>query len=207
VQLWEVPVNAPAPYLSDKVDQSFLALRRRVIDEAGWDLLGQLDNMFTPLEAKPLPGQPIQSWNKAGRAFDLSYQDVTTFQPRVEVVREEIGAETYWRIYLRAEAQDGSQGEPLRRLPWDFRARYGEDPRFYDQGGRYKDEIPAGYYVDFTDLAADYGWERVPAGDNWRTFFPGIRFWHYVKRGDLTWAEAMREIYLPEALDGVEGMP
>ena len=36
--------------------------------------------------------------------------------------------------------------------------------------------LPDGYYVDFTALAAAYGWERVPAADNWRTFFPGIRY-------------------------------
>lgn len=202
VQLFQVPVNAPSPYLSDKVDQSFLALRQRVIQEAGWDYLGQLDNMFLPLSSKPLPGQPAESWNQAGRAIDVRYQDALAFDPQVEIVREEVGAETYWRIYLRATAQDGSMGEPLRARSWDFRARFGNEPRYYNEGGRLKDSIPAGYYIDFTALAADYGWQRVPASDNWRTFFPGIRFWHYQNRGGLTWAEAMREIYRPEEWRG-----
>ncbi len=202
VQLFQVPINAPSPYLSDKVDQSFLALRQRVVQETGWDYLGQLDNMFTALDSQPLPGQPAESWNKAGRAIDVRYQDALAFDPQVEIMREDVGAETYWRIYLRATAQDGSMGEPLRAIPWDFRARYGNEPRYYNEGGKLKDAIPAGYYVDFTALAADYGWQRVPASDNWRTFFPGIRFWHYENRGDLTWAAAMREIYRADELNG-----
>lgn len=92
-------------------------------------------------------------------------------------------------------------GEPLRDRPWDFRARFGDDPQYYDQGGTLKEEIPAGYYIDFTTMAADYGWHRVAAGDNWRTYFPAVRFWQYEKRDNLSWDEAMREIY---AADEVE---
>jgi TolB protein len=199
VLLFEMPVSAPSPYLSDRVDQSFLALRQRVEQEAGWDLLGRLDNMYEALDAQSFPGQSSATWNKAGRAFDLYYREAIAFEPRVEVVRETVGLETYWRVYLKADAQDGSQGEPLRDLPWDFRARFGDEPQYYDEGGVFKDRIPAGYFVDFTALAADYGWQRVPAANNWRTFFPGILFWHYENRQALAWEEAMLEIH-PETL-------
>ncbi|MCA9872982.1 MAG: PD40 domain-containing protein [Anaerolineales bacterium] len=194
VKLFEMPVSAPSPYLSDRVDQSFLALRQRTAAEAGWDFLAQLDNMFEAIDEKSAPGQSNQTWNKAGRAIDLAYREVLSFEPRVEVVRDDIGLDTYWRVYLRAEVQDGSQGEPLRELPWDFRARFGDEPQYYDEGGVLKETIPAGYYVDFTTLAADYGWQRVPADENWRTFFPGIGFWHYENRQGLGWEEAMLEI-------------
>lgn len=199
VVLFEMPVSAPSPYLSDRVDQSFLALRLRVEAEAGWDFLGRLDHLYEAIEQRSLPGQSNRNWNKAGRAFDFYYREAMTFAPRVEVVREEIGLETYWRVYLRAAAQDGSMGEPLRQLPWDFRARLGDDPQYYDEGGKLKDSIPAGYYVDFTALAADYGWTRIPADDNWRTFFPGINFWHFQNRQGLLWEAAMLEIH-PEVL-------
>jgi TolB protein len=205
--LYELPVNAPSPYLSDQVDQSFTALRQRVIDEAGWDFLGQLDHMFEPIDARPLPGQTIQSWNKAGRAFDFYYRQALSFEPRVEVVRENEGTDTYWRIFIKAEAQDGSQGQPLRSLPWDFQARFGDEPRFYDAGGKLKDAIPSGYYIDFTALAADYGWQRVPAGSNWRSYFPGINFWHFENHGDLTWEEAMLELYTAAEFTAVFGEP
>jgi TolB protein len=71
--LWELDIDAPLPYLSERVDQSFEALRARVLAEAGWDLLGQLDNMYLSLDDKPLPGQPAESWSYAGRAFDFNY--------------------------------------------------------------------------------------------------------------------------------------
>lgn len=203
--LLQMPVDAPAPYLSDRVDQSFLALRDHVIRAAGWDFLGTLDNMYEVLETRPLPGQPDQTWNKAGRAFDYYGRHVLDFEPQLEVGRENQGSELYWRTYLRAARQDGTLGEPLRDLPWDFRARFGAEPAYYDKGGKYQAQIPAGYYVDFTELAADYGWSRVPADDNWRTFFPGIRFWHYENRQGLAWDEAMRELHTPAALEAAFG--
>ncbi|PID87221.1 MAG: hypothetical protein CSB13_00355 [Chloroflexi bacterium] len=195
VMLYEMPVDAPSPYLSDQVDQSFLALRQRMQSELGWDYLGQFENMFEELDGRHMPGTDPQTWNKAGRAFDLPYQEATTFEPRVEIVKEEINLDTYWRLFVLADQQDGSQGEPLREMSWNFRARFGDEPQYYDEGGVMKESIPGGYYVDFTNLAADYGWERVPADANWRTFFPGIRFGHFENRQGLTWEEAMLQIY------------
>ena len=198
--LFPVAVNAPSPYLSDEVDQSFEALRQRVITEAGWDFLGRLDNMFEALDVRPLPGQSAQSWNKAGRAFDFYFREALGFEPRVELVKLEMNGETYWRVFVKTAVQDGSQGEPLRTLTWDFQSRSGDDPRYYEQGGKWRDAVPTGYYLDFTDLAADYGWQWVPANPNWRTYFPDIRFWHYEKRDGLTWEAAMRQLYTDDEL-------
>ncbi|MCI0397905.1 MAG: hypothetical protein L0332_11765 [Chloroflexi bacterium] len=200
-QLWEVEANAPSPYLSDRVNDSFAALRQRVLDEVGWDFLGQADNLFAPLSALPFPGQPSQTWNKAGRAFDFYYRHALADDPQMEIVREERGYETYWRVFLKAAVQDGTQGEPMRDLPWDFRARYGFDPQYYDQGGKWKDVVPAGYYLDFTALAADYGWTRVPAVPSWHTYFQGILYWHFENRQGLSWEEAMLELYTAEELE------
>ena len=195
-----VDIEAPLPFFSDRVEQSFLALGERIEAESGISLLAEVERAFEPLDAQPRPNEPLRSWHKAGRAFDFVYDDALLFNPNIEVIRDDGGEKAYWRIYLRSDVQDGTQGEPLRDLPWDFRARYGSDPEYYDQGGRYKDQIPAGYYVDFTELAADYGWERVPSTDNWRTYFPGVRFWQFEKRDGLTWESAMLEIYEREAL-------
>ena len=60
--------------------------------------------------------------------------------------------------------------------------------------------MPTGYYVSLTELAQDYGWEPVPADRNWRTFYPGVRFWQFEKRDGLTWEQAMLEIYEAEEL-------
>lgn len=202
VMLFEMSVNAPSPYLSDQVDQSFTALRERVIEEAGWDFLGLLNGMYEPLETRPQPGQTAESWNKAGRAFDFYYREALGLNPQVVVVREDIGAQTYWRVYVRAAVQDGSLGEPITSRNWDFQARSGDDPQYYEQGGKVADTVPAGYYIDFTSLAASYGWQRVPANARWRTYFPDILFWHFENRQSLTWLEAMQQLYTEAELNG-----
>jgi TolB protein len=205
--LFPVEVNAPSPYLSDAVDQSFAALRQRVITEAGWDFLGRLDGMFEAIDAGPLPGQSAQSWNKTGRAFDFYFREALGFEPQVELVKMEINGETYWRVYVKTAVQDGSQGEPLRALTWDLQARSGDDPSYYEQGGKWRELVPSGYYIDFTALAADYGWQWVPANTSWRTYFPDIRFWHYEKRDDITWEAAMRQLYTEDELAPVLERP
>jgi TolB protein len=114
------------------------------------------------------------------------------------IIREddEVGR-TYWRVYLRVRenAQNGSFGEPLRQLPWDFTARTSGDPRYYEEGGKLMDAIPTGYYIDFTQLAADYGWYPVPAARTWRVNTTGILYWQFIKMDNLPWEQAMRQLY------------
>ena len=54
-------VQAPYPQLHDLVDESFVALRQRVIAEAGWDVLASLGNAFVPLTTSLDP-----AWVKTG---------------------------------------------------------------------------------------------------------------------------------------------
>ncbi len=213
VTLAELQVSGP--YLNDRVDDSFEALRQRMIEEAGWDFLGTLDQMWEPMDTAPPPGLDGRSWNKAGRAFDIGRELNLGPQPLVEVVPEPgdcdaasgpcSGTETWWRVFVRAQRQDGSQGEPLRARPWNFQARYSGNASDYEAGGQPKSDIPAGYYVDLTQLAADYGWERVPSGRIWRTFFPAVLFWRFEKREGLTWEEAMLELYTHKELNEAFG--
>jgi hypothetical protein len=60
--------------------------------------------------------------------------------------------------------------------------------------------VPPGYWVDVTSLAAQYGWERVPALPNWRTFFRGARFTEFILTDGLDWYSAMLQLYPPEVL-------
>jgi TolB protein len=87
----------------------------------------------------------------------------------------------------------------LRDTPWDLSARYNLDPKDYEQGGAYS-EVPAGYWVDVTALALQYGWERVPALPNWRTFYRGARFTEFALTGGLDWYSAMLQLYPPDVL-------
>jgi TolB protein len=186
-------VTAPDARLSDRVDEAYAGLRRAIAQAAGWDFLATLDNAALPLLAPPPPTMDSDSWLKTGRAFDFSR--VTADAGWVDITREDYGFRTYWRVWVRTVRQDGSQGEPLHSLPWNFAARYSGRPKPYDAGGEYYSIMPSGYFVDFTTLAEDFGWSRVPAQKNWPSFFPGILYWRFEHRDSLDWLAALREVY------------
>jgi len=189
-------VQAPYPELHDLVDESYIALRQRTIREAGWDALGSLQNAFVPLTAPLDPGLG-QDWLYTGRAFAIN--SLMTNAGWMAAVREDIGAQTYWRLYIRTLAQDGSQGAPIENPPWDLAARYELDPETYESGGRYAPS-PSGYWIDFTALAQAYGWERLPALPNWRNYYAGARYTEFALTSGLDWYSAMLELYPPDIL-------
>jgi TolB protein len=131
-----------------------------------------------------------------GRAVDINQgflRDGT-----IELVREDVGGVTYWRVYIKAREQDGSYGEPLKVAPWDLNAR-SQGGLATANGGRLK-AIPDGYFVDFTTIAADYGWERRNALSNWRSSYFDVEWWHFQKTEGMSWYECMVEVYEPEAV-------
>lgn len=198
-------VQVEQALLSDQVNDSFNALRRAVNEQVGIDVLGRLDDAFWQIDRPPEPGVPRQgNWLLTGRAFAIQRSGIFGFPPPLEVVREDIGVDTFWRVYVRVsdDAQAGQLGEPLRVFPWDFAARTSGDVEAYDQGGRLKTEIPTGYYVDITSVAADFGWMRAPSARDWRANAETINFWLFEKREGLTWYEAMRELYTDAQLGG-----
>lgn len=197
------------PVLNDAVNDSFNALRERTLQVVGWDFLAQLDDAFWGLDRRPALGEPRRNWHMTGRAFSITRNATRGFPPLIELVRYNLGVETYWRLYVRVDedAQFGQLGEPLRRMPWDFAARDSGDVEAYNQGGRLRTEMPSGYYVDFTQLALDYGWEWMPAGTDWRGNFNVINYWMYIKPEGLDWLSAMLEIYNESELGGFAPTP
>ncbi len=164
--------------------------------DAGWDALASLENAFVPLTTALDPGLG-EDWLYTGRAFALNSLMINAGW--MAVVREDIGSQTYWRLYIRAQKQDGSEGEPIENPPWDLNARYDLDPVIYEAGGKYG-AVPTGYWVDFTALAQAYGWERLPALPNWRNYYAGARFTEFALTGGLDWYSAMLQLYPPDAL-------
>lgn len=196
-------VAAPQPYLSDRVNDSFEALRLRALSAIGYDFLGTLEDAFWHQDRPPEPGEPRENWHYAGRAIAFDRNLIYAGPPApVEIVREDREVSTYWRVFVRAAeaGQNGALGEPLRALPWDFAARSSGDVADYERGGRLKSAVPPGYYVDLTLLAEDFGWERVPARRAWQSNFSAVQYWELVKTDGLTWDAAMRELYTAEEL-------
>lgn len=201
-RLRAISVNVQQPSLNERVDDSFNAMRQFVLAQAGWDVLGRLDHAFWDITRPPSPGEAVRSWFKTGRAIGIPRADIVGNPPAFEVVREDIGVQTYWRVYVRVvgNAQSGQLGEPLRYMPWDFASRTEGDVQSYDQGGRLKATMPSGYYIDLTAIAETYGWQRQPAGSDWRANINSVNYWLFVNDGGLTWYDAMRELYTEGAL-------
>jgi TolB protein len=195
-----VPLNdvqAPQPFLHDMVDESFQALRDEIARISGWDFLFNLENAYTPLTSSLAPGF-VEDWLYTGRAFTFSTLPLNAGW--LSIVREDFGPQTYWRVYVLARFQDGSAGMPLHSLPWDFAARYSGSTTDYERGGALAQSVPSGYWIDFTRLAAGYGWERQPALSLWGASYPAARFNEFVHSGGLDWRSAMLELYPAEVL-------
>ena len=189
--------------MSNRVAGSYQALRAQVKAQAGWDFLAVLSDMTRQLTGGVCgDGCENLSWHKTGRAVDTRLSVVTDGAQMIEIVREDQLGETYWRVYLRAARQDGSLGAPLTEPSWDwsYRARWTLAPH---EGGIPK-TIPVGYYVDFTDLARAYGWERISSYDDptlsWKENNTGMEFWHFQKTGGLNWYAAVSELHSPSTL-------
>ncbi len=194
-------VDAPGARLNAALVQDYEAMRAELREDLGIDFLGQLSDMWRPLG---FTGSSFFSWHKTGRAFDIAMDFRSPSGGTGMVILRETGGRTRWRIFLRAAAQDGSVGAPLRQPGWDFYARHGGDPQAEREGGERRGAIPAGYYVDFTAVAARYGWHRIPAisrpGFDWREDWDAIEFWHFERRDRLSWFEAARQAYDDEML-------
>jgi TolB protein len=191
-------VQAPLPLLQDRVDEAFYTLKARVAERAGWDFLTSLEQAYIPLTAPLNPGL-MDDWLYTGRAFRFNTAPLNAGW--LLIARQDFGAQTYWRVYLRTRFQDGSQGQPLKELPWNLSARFSGDPLAYEQGGRLEAAIPAGYWLDFTRLATSLGWERLPSLSTWRVAYSGVRYDEFVLREGRDWMSAMLELYPKAALD------
>lgn len=189
-------VNAPVAELNAAIIAPFDALRQRSAELLGWDALSNLENAFVPLN-EPLPPGRQQSWLYTGRAFALHSGLLDAAW--LVVLPEEFGGQTYWRIYLRTAATDGL-GRPLTEHPWDFAARLNGDNASLQAGGAPAAAIPAGTWIDFTDLAAEYGFERLPALPNWRSYYPGALFNEFAFTAGLSWQQAMLQLYSESAV-------
>jgi TolB protein len=187
--------------LSDAVDGSFNALRQQVLADSGHDFLSRLSEGIRPLDYYS-PASAYASWHKAGRAFDTVLDFYDRWGPLMELAREDIGADTYWRVYVRCARQDGSQGRPLTVSPWDH-THEGREVRGRGQGGA-PESLPQGYYVDFTTLAQLFGWQRISAHDaydfHWHEAFKAMEYWHFQKTGGMRWYQAMGQIWDDETL-------
>lgn len=189
-------VSAPHPYLSDSVDDFFNALRQEISRTSGWDVLANLENAYLPMTDPTLPGT-IDEWLVTGLAYSINPLPLQAGWMAIK--REDIGGEVYWRVYVRARYQDGSQGMPLTFQTWDLDARANGNPNDYEAGGALNG-VPEGYWIDITEISNRFGWFRLPALTNWRAYYSASRFNHFAFTRGMNWETAMLELYPAEMI-------
>lgn len=203
-------VKAGTPWLADTVDDSFRAWRIRVRAEVGFDFLSELSDASRDVGQYSDTTQ-YASWHKSGRAIDTLFDYFLGPQLAHEIVRENYSGNTYWRVFLRCVDQSGRCGRPLTANAWDYsdEARTEIAP---EEGGVEKKNL-TGYYVDFTALAREYGWEPISSYDDidysWTWHFLAFEYWHYQKtlrtgagpHRHSNWYRAMSEVYPAKTLE------
>ncbi len=197
-------LDAPQPRIHEHVLDPFEALRARLLSELGIDFLASVSETVRPVDYETNASDYL-SWHKAGRAVDtVLYLPYHSGHRWMEIVRDEWNNDIYWRIWLRCPVQDGSCGEPFIETPWEYSPAARElDP---EQGG-VRALFQAGYYVDFTRLAADEGWTRISSYEvpdfDWRESLAAMEYWHYQHNDGLLWYDAMRELFTDEDLQAL----
>jgi TolB protein len=195
------------PRINALLADDYAALRQDVLSTSGYDIFGNISDMFRPLGYSTRNYGHL-SWHRTGRALDLLFEwhDPPDGPNRFLVVREDLGPQTYWRLYLRTRKQDGTMGEPITVAPWVFWFELDRalEPQAVAAGGKLG-QIPSGYYVDLTKLAKRYGWHRIASYQesdfDWKWDSVGREFWHYQRTDGLTWWQAMRQLYPLETLE------
>jgi TolB protein len=197
--------------VSELVSPSLVAWQQDVLTASGWDFMHMTLGSWRSIDQVRKKEMyeydyGYLSWHKTGRALDLALEYKVGGVNQMVLVREDLGQNVYWRMYLRAAKQDGSQGEPLKENPWLYWWHIVPDaePEAYAAGGK-RLSIPAGYYVDITAIAKRHGWERIAAyaieGDyHWSTDSNATEYWHYERADGLVWWDAMRQLYPPEIM-------
>jgi TolB protein len=177
--------------VAEAVFPSFVALRRAVIVASGHDFLARLSEASRPVGYSN-DTSSYTSWHKSGRAFDTLFDYRAGGQQVLYITPEWQSGRLFWRLFVRAVRQDGSQGAPLTQPVFDTHARALLTP-------------PGGYFVDFTGLAAQFGWRRIAAQErddfNWRSQLLALEYWHFERRDGLTWYDAMHLVYDEKTLE------
>jgi TolB protein len=197
--------------VSERVAPSLEAWQQDVVEVSGWDFLHMTLGAWRSIDQLRKREMYVYdygylSWHKTGRALDLALEYKVDGVNQMVLVREDLGENLYWRMYLRTAKQDGTQGEPLKDSPWLYWWHIvpEEEPEAYDAGGK-RLPIPGGYYADITALAKRHGWERIACyaiddDYHWQTDSNATEYWHYERTDGLLWWDAMLQIYPPDTL-------
>ena len=127
------------------------------------------------------------SWHKSGRAVDFD-QGLNWL-----IMEDPSGDDMFFRLFLTAN-DAGAASTYARTFTEEDRGNI-----HYNGVGSRAIGTPM---VDVTAILGANGFERIPAHAGWeaRGGYNKREWWHYVNDGDLTWYEALRQIYTEDEI-------
>lgn len=134
---------------------------------AGGTLQGPYGDTTRAYDFKAGSGASRHSFHYAGRAVDISQPLAGGRGQRYYVAKDPKGADMYWRIWCKVDATKGI-------------AVKAKEKNYYDFFSRKEMPMPAGNYIDLTNLIEDGGnFERIKAQHGWEENSKKQEWWHF----------------------------
>jgi hypothetical protein len=184
-----VVINSKDPEkkeLNDAVAKSYRDFVAEVKTLTGKDLALNFGDTVRELAAPTSKvGADTVSWHKTGRAVDID-QTIEGW-----VIRENPkGKDMYFTIYLKHATPTTKAKAPIIvNFPKGTKFNY-----------FYYPVKPKDAYVNVTEVAKKHGWLPIPAQKGWKSKKAKMEWWHFEKRGGLSWYQALKEIYTEKTI-------
>lgn len=137
------------------------------VTAAGGTLEGPYGDTTRAYDFKAGAGASRHSFHYAGRAVDISQVLAGGRNQRYYVAQDVQGAHTFWRIWCKTDAGKGT-------------AVKAKEKTYYDFFSRKELAMPAGNYVDLTQLIIEGGqFERIRAQAGWEGNSKKLEWWHF----------------------------
>ncbi|MBL8217043.1 MAG: hypothetical protein JNK87_40360 [Bryobacterales bacterium] len=110
------------------------------------------------------------SFHIVGRAVDLNQGLGGPPDHRYYVAKDFIATGNFWRIWCKAEKQDGTQGKEFKKGELEYWSFWGKTSQ----------KAPAGWYIDLTTKITEDGkFERIKAHTGWEDNTNKSEWWHF----------------------------
>lgn len=134
---------------------------------AGGTLAGPYGDTTRAFDFKAGTGASRHSFHYAGRAVDISQPLAGGRNQRYYVAQDPQGADMYWRIWCKVDANKGTAVKAKEHTYYDFYA--GKEVA-----------MPAASYIDLTELIEAGGnFERIKAQTGWKENSKKLEWWHF----------------------------
>jgi hypothetical protein len=158
----------------------------------GATLGGEYGDSARPVRPSAKKGTSRYSFHYCARAVDISQDFTKSANHRYFIASEPTGPQQFWRIWCKADKQDGSQGTLI--------GKHAQKQHQFNPAAEIW--IPAGYYVDLTALIESTGcFERIHAQAGWQGDYNKAEWWHFQFKKDKqpTFLDEMELIGYTEA--------